>query len=875
MMGTGATATINLGNLISLIASVACVLAANGDFTRNIEAELDSRLMQVAHVRPKHRIQWTYITLPIGADCSGGAEISSLAECEHAVSSLDMVFYISNSVNLNTSPYGCYYVSGATPQISFNTCSDCGPSSTNAQAVCRGVATPAPTAASWVANAWEYMQLDFGLGCPSSPEVTSLEECEYAVTSLGIFYIASTAVDLNTMPHGCYFTPGASPLIRFNTCSSCGLPTTASQAICRRSSTLQPTLAPTSPPTPAPTAAPTPAPTAVSTPAPTAPWVPNALGYIENPIGSDCADGSEVTSLAECEHAATSLPIFFIVSSSVDLDTMPHGCYYTLGATPSVFFNTCSDCGPPSATAQAICRIVATPVPTTATWVANGWEYMQLDIGLECPSGPGITSLEECEYAVTSLEIFYTTSSSVDSHSVPIGCYYTPGATPVVFFNMRSDWELATLMPIGSLIRLGEVGSNLFSPAASRAICRSAPTPQPTPSPTAAPTAAPTPPPTPPPTPAPWVSNAWEYMQLDAGLECPGPGVTSLEECEYAATSLSIYYSSSSVVDLNTVPHGCYHTPGGTPVIFFNSCSSCGPSPTVSQAICRRVPTPSPPPLPPPPPPSPPQPTPVPTPQPTSVPTPQPTPPPTPAPTPAPSAAATAAPGVVLVSQAAAGAQELFVNSEVEFRVGDAVVITGGGNSETHTIASFGSIVMDAPLKHSYPAGSSVMKVMPQIAQSITAQTVKATGDPHLQNIHGQHFDLMKPGKHVLIHIPRRAPIGNILLQLKGDVQQMGGPCEMYFQELNITGKWADEKRSGGFKFHAGARRRKRDSKWLRLGKVAIKVVHGRTNKGARYLNFYVKHLSKVGFVVGGLLGEDDHTNEASRSSSCRHRVAL
>jgi len=465
--------------------------------------------------------------------------------------------------------------------------------------------------------------------------------------------------------------------------------------------------------------------------------------YIEHPLGADCHNGSEVTSTEECEYAATSLSIFYVVSTAVDLNTVPYGCYYTPGATPSIFFNTCSDCGPSSANLQAICRKEATPVPTAAPWVANGLEYMQLGIGTGCPSGPEVTSLEECEYAVASLEIFYSTSSSVESHGVKHGCYYTPGATPVIFFNTCFDCGPSSID--------------------SYAICRWMPTPQPTLEPTAVPTPLPTLPPTPPPTLAQWDANAWEYMQLDIGLDCPGPGVTSLEECEHASTSLSIFYGSSSAVDLNTVPYGCYYTPGGTPLIFFNSCSSCGPSSTDSQTICRRVPTP--------------QPTPASTPQ-------------------------------------------------------------------------------------SAPASTPM-------------QTVKATGDPHLQNIHGQHFDLMKPGKHVLIHLPRKAPIANALLHVKGKVKQLGGPCEMYFQELNITGKWADRKRSGGFKFHASKRRRKRDSNLLHLGKVAIKVVHGRTTKGARYLNFFVKHLSKTGLVVGGLLGEDDHSREAVRSSSCRHRVAL
>merc|ERR1719291_1048826 len=152
---------------------------------------------------------------------------------------------------------------------------------------------------------------------------------------------------------------------------------------------------------------------------------------------------------------------------------------------------------------------------------------------------------------------------------------------------------------------------------------------------------------------------------------------------------------------------------------------------------------------------------------------------------------------------------------------------------------------------------------------------VSAKGDPHLQNIHGQRFDLMKPGKHVLIHIPRRARIASTMIKVEGDVQQMGGPCEMYFQELNITGEWANAERSGGLTFHANRPRGKRESKWLQLGKVRIKIVHGRTNKGSKYLNFYVRGLSTTHLVVGGLLGEDDHTKEAKRPKSCGHRVAL
>jgi len=64
----------------------------------------------------------------------------------------------------------------------------------------------------------------------------------------------------------------------------------------------------------------------------------------------------------------------------------------------------------------------------------------------------------------------------------------------------------------------------------------------------------------------------------------------------------------------------------------------------------------------------------------------------------------------VLVSPVLAGASELAVESEEAHSVGDIIMIAGGGNAETRGIASFGSIVLDAPLDHGYPAGSSLYR---------------------------------------------------------------------------------------------------------------------------------------------------------------------
>ncbi|CAK0853332.1 unnamed protein product [Prorocentrum cordatum] len=151
-----------------------------------------------------------------------------------------------------------------------------------------------------------------------------------------------------------------------------------------------------------------------------------------------------------------------------------------------------------------------------------------------------------------------------------------------------------------------------------------------------------------------------------------------------------------------------------------------------------------------------------------------------------------------------------------------------------------------------------------------TGGGVSATGDPHLQNVHGQRFDLMKPGKHVLINIPK-GELEHQLLVVQADARRLGGCKDMYFQELNITGSWAEAKQAGGYR-HTVKHRAAGTPQWAAFGTLELKVVHGHTKGGLEYLNFYVKHLGRVGFAVGGLLGDDDHTAAATPSGSCARR---
>jgi len=154
-----------------------------------------------------------------------------------------------------------------------------------------------------------------------------------------------------------------------------------------------------------------------------------------------------------------------------------------------------------------------------------------------------------------------------------------------------------------------------------------------------------------------------------------------------------------------------------------------------------------------------------------------------------------------------------------------------------------------------------------------------AVGDPHLQNVHGERFDLMKPGSHVLLNIPRGISADNALLRVEADARRLGGCTDMYFQELNITGSWAEAAKVGGYRY-AVLQGFDSSREWLGFGgsvgqEVKIKVVHACTQGGLRYLNFYVKNLGRVGLAVGGLLGEDDHGDVSTPPAACARVMSL
>ncbi|CAK0837036.1 unnamed protein product, partial [Prorocentrum cordatum] len=78
------------------------------------------------------------------------------------------------------------------------------------------------------------------------------------------------------------------------------------------------------------------------------------------------------------------------------------------------------------------------------------------------------------------------------------------------------------------------------------------------------------------------------------------------------------------------------------------------------------------------------------------------------------------------------------------------------------------------------PIGSGMVPSLP--TPFPTTAMPSAAGDPHLQNIHGERFDLMNPGRHVLINIPRAEGGDRAMFRLQADVFSLATNCgDLYF----------------------------------------------------------------------------------------------
>ncbi|CAK0875316.1 unnamed protein product [Prorocentrum cordatum] len=136
----------------------------------------------------------------------------------------------------------------------------------------------------------------------------------------------------------------------------------------------------------------------------------------------------------------------------------------------------------------------------------------------------------------------------------------------------------------------------------------------------------------------------------------------------------------------------------------------------------------------------------------------------------------------------------------------------------------------------------------------------------------------MKPGKHLLIQVPRESS-EDALLRVGAGAQREGGQCaDMYFQELNI-------RRAGGCEadrrlpLPRPRRRLQAPSAGALRERAAeglpLKVSRGRTQQGVKHLGVCVKDLSRTGRAAGALLGDDDHAEASAPLAGRARRMAL
>jgi len=160
-----------------------------------------------------------------------------------------------------------------------------------------------------------------------------------------------------------------------------------------------------------------------------------------------------------------------------------------------------------------------------------------------------------------------------------------------------------------------------------------------------------------------------------------------------------------------------------------------------------------------------------------------------------------------------------------------------------------------------YECGSCAAKIV----------DLTATGDPHISNMRGEHFDIYQPGVQTLLHLPRHANLDNTLLFVEADARRMRSDCDVYFHTVTISGILTNQ--SSPIKFFANPHGNPpgiRWKEWVRFGSVEIRVVH--RAKDIDYLDFFAKVDAQVGYDIGGLLGIDDHAAVATRPHECSHR---
>jgi hypothetical protein len=184
-----------------------------------------------------------------------------------------------------------------------------------------------------------------------------------------------------------------------------------------------------------------------------------------------------------------------------------------------------------------------------------------------------------------------------------------------------------------------------------------------------------------------------------------------------------------------------------------------------------------------------------------------------------------------------------------------------------------------------------------QITPSPTkSSTVSAVGDPHMINVKGEKFDLVRSGRIQLLRVPLEAVAEEANLTVDAMIVDMAGSIDgcttaPYIQTVTFGGRWLGG-RSLAVSSKAGKMQVLLDGMWpmvsaqpeaigsvklayvhptameLQVGDASVRVSHG-VQMFHFFLNMQASSLSSLGYTLGGLLGGDDHRPFSTLPSEC------
>jgi len=122
---------------------------------------------------------------------------------------------------------------------------------------------------------------------------------------------------------------------------------------------------------------------------------------------------------------------------------------------------------------------------------------------------------------------------------------------------------------------------------------------------------------------------------------------------------------------------------------------------------------------------------------------------------------------------------------------GDCFVLEGGGTSEVVCIAGFGTIMLVSPTQFGYPAGST-LTLLEGSTSTTSIDHASMRDDPHVCSSNGECYDVRKPSKYTLVHVPP-SESEPVELEVSADLDTDGvRPCGLFVKHLALSGSWLD-----------------------------------------------------------------------------------